>query len=75
MRPMGELVPYRPALASAIPPKLGSGPGDPPTTTWRGVEFRAGETMRIEDVSHIDAARGNRFFRVGKHDPECAGQA
>jgi hypothetical protein len=65
MRPMGELVPYRPALASAIPPKLGSGPGDPPTTTWRGVEFRAGETMRI--VNGAQASFG--CFGLGRPAP------
>jgi hypothetical protein len=45
------------------------GPGDPPKTTWRGVEFHAGVTQRITNAAHIEAARTNRFFRVGKGDP------
>jgi hypothetical protein len=52
--PAGEDVTYLP------------GPGDPPTIEWRGVEFRAGEAKRLTDIGHIEAARSNRFFRVGR---------
>ena len=48
------------------------GEGDPPTTTWRGEEFRANVPVRITDPDHIEAARTNRFFRVGKGDPKPA---
>jgi hypothetical protein len=50
------------------------GDGDPPTTQWRGVEFRAGETIRLTDPAHIEAAKTNRFFRVGKGDPKDQGR-
>jgi hypothetical protein len=42
------------------------GDGDPPVTEWRGVEFGAGEAKRLTDIGHIEAARSNRFFRVGR---------
>lgn len=45
------------------------GPGDPPTTKWRGVEFKANIPVRVTVAEHIEAARTNRFFRVGKGDP------
>ena len=45
------------------------GDGDPPTTQWRGVEFRAGVPKQLTDPAHIEAAKTNRFFRVGKGDP------
>jgi len=49
----GELVTYLP------------GNDDPPTTKWRGIEFKANMPLRVTDEEHIEAARGNRFFRVG----------
>lgn len=42
------------------------GYGDPSVTKWRGHTFKAGEPKVIKDADHIEAARGNRFFRVGK---------
>jgi hypothetical protein len=45
------------------------GPQDPPSITWRGQVFRANVPKRIVDAEHLDAARGNKFFRVGKSDP------
>lgn len=41
------------------------GKGDPETVTWRGVEFTAGKPVRIKEMLHIDAARGNKHFRIG----------
>jgi len=49
----GELVTYVPRS------------GDPETTKWRGVEFKANVPVRITDESHIEAARANSFYRVG----------
>ena len=46
------------------------GSEDPPTCKWRGREFRANVPMRIKDKSLIEAARTNRFFRVGGVGPE-----
>ena len=46
------------------------GSDDPPTCKWRGREFRANVPMRIKDKSLIEAARVNRFFRVGGVGPE-----
>lgn len=46
------------------------GSDDPPTCKWRGREFRANVPMRIKDKSLIEAARVNRFFRVGGAGPE-----
>ena len=45
------------------------GPSDPPSVPWRGHVFKANVPKRITDAAHIEAARGNRFFRVGKGDP------
>jgi hypothetical protein len=50
------------------------GPGDPATIKWRGLEFRANVPRRIADAHHIEAARTNRFFRVGKGDPKDQGR-
>jgi hypothetical protein len=41
--------------------------GDPETTKWRGVEFKANVPTRITDKAHIEAARNNSFFRVGNN--------
>lgn len=79
--------PPRPAQAQPIAPEKPDqqeaagedltylpGPGDPLTTHWRGVAFKAGETIRVTDPLHIEAARTNRFFRVGKGDPKDTGR-
>src|ERR1700683_64888 len=44
------------------------GPGDKPTTKWRGIDFKAGVPVRITDPAHLEAIKGNPFFRVGKGD-------
>lgn len=44
--------------------------GDPASVTWRGHLFKANVPKRIVDPEHIDAVRGNKFFRVGKADPD-----
>ncbi len=49
----GEFVTYMP------------GHGDPATVKWRRYIFEANKPKRIRDPAHIEAARGNRFFRVG----------
>lgn len=50
----GDLVTYCP------------GDGDPHTTKWRGVEFKANTPIRLVGRGDlVEAARGNRFFRVG----------
>jgi hypothetical protein len=49
-------------------------PGDPASIKWRGLEFRANVPLRIADADHIEAARTNRFFRVGKGDPKDGGR-
>lgn len=41
------------------------GKGDPETTTWRGMEFTAGKPVRVKDMTHIDAIRANKFFKIG----------
>ncbi len=51
--PTGEDVTYLP------------GEGDPHSVRWRGVEFKANVPVRITNASHLEAARGNRFYRVG----------
>jgi hypothetical protein len=63
-----------PAAADEAPPAGGdvfvtylAGDGDPPTTTWRGVEFSANIPVRITDPEHLEAIKGNPFFRVGVH--------
>ncbi len=47
-----------------------AGEGDPASVKWRGVEFKANAPQRIKDPSHIEAARANRFFRVGDENKE-----
>lgn len=44
------------------------GEGDPSSCKWRGIEFKANVPVRVLETERpglIDAARGNRFFRVG----------
>ena len=44
------------------------GEGDPHTIRWRGIEFKANSPVRIAEKDRpgmIEAARGNRTFRVG----------
>ena len=41
------------------------GEGDPHTIKWRGVEFRANTPVWSDNSDMIEAARTNRFFRVG----------
>ena len=45
------------------------GEGDPASVKWRGVEFKANVPVRITNASHLEAARGNRFYRVGTETP------
>ena len=51
--PAGEDVTYLP------------GEGDPAKIKWRGMEFKANVPLRVVDEEHLEAARGNRYFRVG----------
>lgn len=39
--------------------------GDPLSVKWRGVEFKANVAIRVTRGDLLDAARANRFFRVG----------
>jgi hypothetical protein len=39
--------------------------GDPHTTKWRGVEFKANVPYETSDADMIAVARGNKFFQVG----------
>jgi len=44
------------------------GEGDPHSIKWRGLEFKANVPVRVSEKDRpgmIEAARGNRFFRVG----------
>jgi len=44
------------------------GEGDPSTCKWRGLEFKANVPVRIAEKDRpgmIEAARANRYFRVG----------
>jgi hypothetical protein len=45
------------------------GEGDPNTVRWRGIEFKANVPVRVTNAEHIEAARGNKFFRVGAARP------
>lgn len=47
-------------LVTFLPPR-----GESDVVKWRGVEFKAGVPVRLTDKSHIEAARGHKFFRVG----------
>ncbi len=47
-------------LITYLPPA-----GDADVVKWRGVEFHANVPVRLTNKDHIEAARGNRFFRVG----------
>lgn len=49
------------------------GPGDPSEAKWRGIVFKANVPVRVKDKAHIEAARGNRFFRVGDEAPAGGG--
>ena len=46
------------------------GDGDPAKLIWRGIEFLANVAQRVLDPDHIEAARGNRYFRVGNEGPK-----
>ncbi|MBV8474519.1 MAG: hypothetical protein JO107_10270 [Hyphomicrobiales bacterium] len=41
------------------------GPHDPVEVKWRGHAFKANVPKRVKDAEMIEAARGNRHFRVG----------
>lgn len=44
------------------------GEGDPSSCKWRGIEFKANIPVRVRESDRpgmLEAARGNRFFRVG----------
>ena len=45
------------------------GEGDPHTVKWRGVEFKSNVATRVTDKELIEAARANRFYRVGNDAP------
>ncbi len=47
--------------------------GDPAKVTWRGLVFHGNVPKTITDASHIEAARANRFFKVGAFDPATDG--
>lgn len=76
-----ELKPTPQPQASAAPPQPSEakpdagedvtylpGPGDKSTTKWRGHDFKAGVPVRVTDPHHLEAIKGNPFFRVGKGD-------
>jgi hypothetical protein len=42
------------------------GEGDPNTVKWRGIQFKANVPVRVTNAEHIEAARVNKFFRVGE---------
>lgn len=51
------------------------GNGDPPSCKWRGIEFKANVPVRLTEKDRpgmIEAARGNRFFRVGSEKRDNA---
>lgn len=50
------------------------GPSDPASVTWRGQVFYANTPKTISDPAHLDAAAGNRFFKVGVFDRNEASQ-
>jgi hypothetical protein len=41
------------------------GEGDPVSVKWRGLEFKANTAVWVANSEMLDAALGNRFFRVG----------
>ena len=47
-----------------------AGEGDPAKVKWRGIEFNANVPVRLTDKAHIEAARGNRCFRVGNESKD-----
>jgi len=61
---LGEPAAEEGRLVTYIP-----GRDDPSEAKWRGVVFKANEPVRIKEADHIEAAKGNRFFRVeGEED-------
>lgn len=42
---------------------------DPLSVKWRGHTFRANTPKMLTDARLIEAAKGNRFFRVGRFNP------
>ena len=75
---MAEQVQPKPQAPAPTPPPAKSAPpdeggrlvtyvpgrDDPAETKWRGVTFRANVAVRIKDPDHIEAAKGNRFYKV-----------
>ena len=49
------------------------GDGDPASTKWRGIVFHANVPKPISKRVLLEAARGNKFFKVGKFDPSRDG--
>lgn len=47
-----------------------AGDGDPPSTKWHGIVFRANVPKMVTKPLLIEQARGNRFFKVGKFDAD-----
>jgi hypothetical protein len=43
--------------------------GDPPSTRWHGHVFHANVPKTVTKAELIEAARNNRFFKVGSFDP------
>lgn len=67
-----SIQPGKPALAPEPDPGIEvvylPGNGDPAICKWRGIEFKANVPVRVVEKDRpgmIEAARGNRFFRVG----------
>lgn len=46
------------------------GEGDPPSIKWRNRTFHANVPKQISDLDHIEAAKGNKHFKVGPFDPD-----
>jgi hypothetical protein len=47
--------------------------GDPAKVTWRGLVFHANAPKTLTDAAHIEAARNNKWFKVGPFDPATDG--
>lgn len=47
--------------------------GDPAKVTWMGLVFHANVPKTITNPKLIDAAKGNKWFKVGEFDPKTDG--
>jgi hypothetical protein len=47
-----------------------AGEGDPPSTKWHGIVFHANVPKTVNKPALIEAAKNNRFFKVGTFDPQ-----